>query len=444
MKLMKLISKSSNNYFFIIGLISLFIVLFLYFFISFNITKTNQKQEVVISYADNISPAHQLIIDKFNEEYKGKIRVEGIDLPFKKFSTNERKELLARSLRSKSNKLDVFAVDLIWSARFATWAENLNKYIKPEELKNVLPIAMESCFYQNDLIALPVYLDVGMMYYRKDLIRSLPNFKAIEKKLKESITWDEFLEISKDFSSIKNPFYIFPADNYEGLICSLIEIIYNHNLSFFETKQINWKSEEFRNSLKLLYDLIYKYKITPEAVTDFRENTCYDYFIENNGVFLRGWPSFVKDYKNFLKTEKIDTLLVKAPLPHLKKSRPMSVLGGWNIMLSKYSKNKKESLEFIKFILREESQEIIYENGAYLPVLKSIYNNQEFLKSHEDLIFDKSLLDNGVHRPFVDDYTEISDVISFYANQVLKNKITIETALENTSKTLQSGELILR
>jgi hypothetical protein len=31
---------------------------------------------------------------------------------------------------------------------------------------------------------LPVYVDIGMMYYRRDLIQSLPGGTEIEKKLK--------------------------------------------------------------------------------------------------------------------------------------------------------------------------------------------------------------------------------------------------------------------
>lgn len=437
-------SKIIYNYYLLIGIISLFILIVFYSILPFNLEDKNDNKEVIISYADNISHAHQIVIDKFNKEFEGKIKVVGIDLPFKKFSTNERKELLTRSLRSKSNKLDVFAVDLIWAARFATWAEKLDKYVSENQLKQILPNAISSCYYKDELVALPIYLDIGMMFYRTDFIKSLPNSKEIEKKLKESITWTELIELSTSFKNSNNPFYIFPADNYEGLICSFMEILYNQNSSFFSNDTINWNSQEVINSLQLLYDLIYKYKITPVEVTDFKENTCYDFFIENSGVILRGWPSFTKDYKNFLKSEKIDTLLEKAALPHLVGTKPLSVLGGWNIMISKFSENKKEAFEFVKFILREESQKILYQEGAYLPVLSSIYDDKEYLKIHQDLIYDKELLDKGIHRPFREDYTEISDVISYYINQVLKNKISIETALENTNKSLKSGELILR
>lgn len=82
-----------------------------------------------IYFADNISIAHEALIKRFNETYRGEIEVIPVNLPFSKFSTNERKELLARSLRSKSDLIDVFAVDLIWVPRFAKWCEPLDIHI---------------------------------------------------------------------------------------------------------------------------------------------------------------------------------------------------------------------------------------------------------------------------------------------------------------------------
>lgn len=144
-----------------------------------NLTKNDS--EIVITYADNISSAHKYLIEKFNKINKGKIRIEPIDLPFSKFSTNERKELIARSLRSKSKKLDIFAVDLIWTARFAKWAEPLDKYVTPNDTTDILSQPLESCKFNNHLFALPIYLDIGTIFYRKDLIKQIPNYKAFEK-----------------------------------------------------------------------------------------------------------------------------------------------------------------------------------------------------------------------------------------------------------------------
>lgn len=432
------------NFFIFVSIITISLLTIVFLVLPFNFTSNQIDSEVVISYADNISESHQYVIDKFNEEYKGKIKVKTIDLPFKKFSTNERKELLTRSLRSKSNKLDVFAVDLIWSTRFARWAEDLTSHFDSEEINSIFPTALASCYFDNRLIAVPFYLDIGMMYYRRDLIEQLPNSQTIINKLKNSITWDEFLVLSENFKNNENPFYIFPADNYEGLICSFFEILHNYDSTFFDKSKIDLESESVRKTILLLSDLINKYNITPTEVTDYEENNCYEYFIKNQAVFLRGWPSFTKDYKNSLRSTKIDSLLEKAALPHIKGTEPHSVYGGWNMMISKYSENKKEALEFVKYMIKEETQKYQYEKGAYLPVIKNLYEDPEFLNEFPSLIYEKELLSRGIHRPFINNYTKLSDIISYYTNQVLKKNMTIDAALKNANISLKSGELIIR
>ena len=444
MNLKELLIKNNFNYYLLIGVISILLFLLIYFLIPSEYSKLGAKEEVIIKYADNITDAHQIVIDNFNKEYEGRIKVEAISLPFIKFSTNERKELLTRSLRSKSDKLDIFTIDLIWSSRFAKWAEPLGKYITNQDSLGLLSKALESCIINNQLIALPMYLDIGVLYYRRDLIQALPNAKNIEKKLKESITWKEFFALSKSFNPNKNPFYIFPADNYEGLICSFYEIIHNQNPSFFKKSKINWESPELRNSFSLLSDMINKYKITPSIVTDYRENECYDYFMYEHCVFLRGWASFPKDSRAMLESIQKAKLIEQVPMPHIEGSKPVATIGGWNIMLSKYSEHKEEAVEFIKYIIRESSQKIFYENGALLPVISKIYSDEKFNLEHPTLKKNKKLLDNGVHRPFLNNYTKISDVISFYSNKVMKNQINLDSAVTLTNKALISGELILR
>jgi multiple sugar transport system substrate-binding protein len=444
MNFKEILHKRKLSYFFIIGVISVVIFILIFLILHPENYNNPSSKEVVIKYADNITTAHQTVVDNFNEEYKGKIRVEVINLPFIKFSTNERKELLTRSLRSKSDKLDIFAVDLIWSSRFAKWAEPLDKYIIPEDTIKLVPQALESCKINGKLVALPMYLDIGILYYRRDLIQSLPNSAEIEMKLQNSITWEDFFKLSKEFNPKVNPFYIFPADNYEGLICSFYEMLLNQNDQFFHETSFDWKSEEVRNSILLLSDMINKYKISPPIVTDYRENSCYDYFLYEQGVFLRGWASFPKDSKALLASIQKAELIEQVSLPHIKGTKPVSTIGGWNIMLSKYSEHKEEAFEFIKYINKVESQKIFYEEGALLPVIDSVYNDDSFISKHPDLLTNKELLDKGVHRPFLANYTKISDVVSFYTNKVMKNQMDVDSALTYINKTLISGELILR
>lgn len=52
-----------------------------------------------IFFAENISSAHQILIDRFNRKYSGEIEVVPIHLPFSKFSTNIRKTCKLRGQR---------------------------------------------------------------------------------------------------------------------------------------------------------------------------------------------------------------------------------------------------------------------------------------------------------------------------------------------------------
>ena len=111
------------------------------FLVSFLISKWIHspltENGIKLYFADNITAGHQIIIDKFNRIHQDKIQVIPVNLPFSKFSTNERKELLARTLRSRSERLDIFAVDVIWNHRFAKWAEPLDDYF-PDNFRDEL------------------------------------------------------------------------------------------------------------------------------------------------------------------------------------------------------------------------------------------------------------------------------------------------------------------
>jgi multiple sugar transport system substrate-binding protein len=99
---------------------------------------------ITIHYVSHISDAHQKVIDRFNKKYEGRIQIESINLPFEKFSTNERKELLARYLRSKSDRIDVFTVDQIWIPRFTKWSLSLDNYFNLDERKKLLDYGLET------------------------------------------------------------------------------------------------------------------------------------------------------------------------------------------------------------------------------------------------------------------------------------------------------------
>ncbi len=404
--------------------------------------RTGSREPVQVYFADNISYSHKLVIEEFNQLYRGKIEVIAVNLPFEKFSTNERKELLARSLRSKSD-IDIFAVDLIWVPRFTRWSEPLDKYFSQAEKERLLSYAIESCIYEQSLVAMPMYIDVGLMYYRKDIIRRLPNAEEIEQRLQSSITWDEMLELRKKLKYENKPFYIFQAKDYEGLVCNYFEVAVSRRPDFFKNNLIPLTSTAAEEALSTLVGFV-KTNVSPKAVLDFEENLSYTYMLDHDGVFVRGWPNFVEKFKRFYPDTAKLSNIGRAPLPHFDGENPTSVLGGWNLMVSKSSTKKEAAVEFIRFLQSDHIQRLFFERDGYMPVINSVYQDSMFLVSHPELTFYKKIMQNGFHRPALVEYTKTSNILSHFIHLAIKQDLTVKDALQKANDMIQSNAILIK
>ena len=423
------------------GLITLLIVAITYLALNLFESRANHNDIVEIYFADRMSVGHKILIDRYNKLNAGKVKVIPVDFPNSDFSTNERKEVLARSLRGHGDGIDVFAVDIIWVQRFAKWCEPLDKYFPQPERNKIVDKALESCYYDGELVAVPLDLVQSIMYYRKDIINKLKNKKEIIQRLNNYITWDSFIKLSSEFPDKKN-FYIFPAADYEGLICCFLEQLLSLKSNYFEQNGFNFETPEAEKTLQLF--IINKNKISPPSVTEFTEIQSYEYFIHHDSPFIWGWPTYDKDFVEQPYDIKKQDSLVKVPIPHFMDGKPASIIGGWDIMVSKFSTKKAEAIDFIKFLLENSSQEIFYKESAYYPIIKSFYEDSTYLKKYPAIAKYKIWLKSGVHRPADIEYTKFSKIMSYYFNKAIKNEIPVEEALVSCTKAIQLDKVLVQ
>lgn len=425
------------------GLLFLLFVTIAYLVIYF-ITITPKKNEVTeIYFADMMTAAHQILIDKYNKINEGKVKVIPIDFPNFDFSTNERKEMLARLLRGRGDGIDIFAVDLVWVQRFAKWSEPLNNHFTESELNRILHVALESCYYEGELFSIPLNRVQGILYYRDDLLRKYKNYNQLVKRIESNLTWEEFIALHKELN-LKSPFYVFTGADYEGLICVYIELLLSLNRNYFEQYGFNFNTIEAEKSLQLLVDIVNKDHLSPSNVAEFTEVLSYEYFIKNDGLFLRGWPSFDKDFvqKPFDITKQNN--LRKASVPYFASGKPTSILGGWNLMISKFSNKKKAAIDFAKFLISDESQEVFYKEGGLYPIIKSFYQDSVFIKKYPEIDKFKNWIQSAVHRPFLGDYTRYSKIMAYYVNRAIRMKLSVKEALLQCTNDIQADKVLVK
>jgi multiple sugar transport system substrate-binding protein len=202
----------------------------------------------------------------------------------------------------------------------------------------------------------------------------------------------------------------------------------------FDRKPISLNNEPARRALQQLVDFIYTYKYSPFEVTRFDEYNSYLYANASNAVFLRGWVGYHKQYKAFLRDTSHIADMEIAPLPHFEGHTTSGVFGGWSLMISKFSNRKEEAQKFIQFMFEKENQEILYNVGGYLPINSEVYSDSAFTSQHKELGRIQQYLSWGKHRPFLEDYTKLSEVMSRHFHKALTNEISVQKALQAASK----------
>ena len=109
------------------------------------------------------------------------------------------------------------------------------------------------------------------------------------------------------------PYYLFQANDYEGLICNYFEAIRGIDSNAFRDNRVDLRSPAARAALRHLVGLVRERRVSPPSVVDFDENKSYEYMLRNDAVFVRGWPNFVENFRKFYPdTSKFSALLLLA------------------------------------------------------------------------------------------------------------------------------------
>ena len=136
-------------------------------------------------------------------------------------------------------------------------------------------------------------------------------------------------------------------------------------------------------------------------------------------------------------TTKIEKMNI-APLPHFEGNNTSSVFGGWSLMISKFSERKEEALKFIRFLFEKENQIKLYEKGGYLPVNTEVYSDSLFLNRNKELKTLIKIIPWAKHRPFLNNYTRISEIMSKHFHKALRDEISVDEAINKVNKAINN------
>jgi len=371
------------------------------------------------------------LIEQFEDETGIKVTV--VQAPQ---STTDNLAQQLQFLGAGSADLDVYQIDVIWPGILADHSVDLREYLPAEDIDAHFPAIVENNTVDGKLVGLPWYTDAGLLYYRTDLLEKY-GYSA------PPTTWDELEEMAAAIQEGErgegnDAFwgYVWQGNNYEGLTCDALEWQYSHDGgSIIEpdgTISIN------NANAAAAFDRAAGWvdTISPPGVTTYQEEDARGVWQSGNAAFMRNWP-YAFSLGN-TDDSPIQGLFDATVLP-TGATNHAATLGGWQLMVSKYSENVEEAVQLVAFLASQEGQKSRAITNSYLPTIGSLYKDPELLEAQPfmESLFD--VFDNAVARPSTvtgELYNEASAAYFNAVHTILTGEETSEDALMDLEEQL--------
>lgn len=372
------------------------------------------------------------VIQKFQEKYPN-IKVAYIEMPSPNFST-EIHQYLVTNLAGGGSTIDVFTIDIIWFAEFAEagWLLPLDEYFTPQEKAEYFPGIVQGVTYKGQMVGVPWYLDAGMLYYRKDLLDKY-GFQPPK-------TWDELIRQAQVIlAGEKNPElkgFVWQGRQAEVLVCDLVEFLGSGMRIIDADGKVVLNSPEAVKAAKLMYDLIYRYRLTPEAVLTYDEEPSRRVFTSGNAIFLRNW-SYVWGLANDPSESKVVGKVGVAPLPAFPGEHSAATLGGYQFGINRNTRHRDAAVKFVKFLSSPEIQLYFANKIGFAPTRPAVYDDPNlkdpFLRQLQ------AVFTGATPRPITPRYPQVSLILQSEFSKLLANRATPEDAVREAARRIEQA-----
>lgn len=334
-------------------------------------------------------------LNKFTKETG--IRVELVPTPE---GAVEQLDIWRTLLESGARIPDVYAIDVIWPRSLADNLLDLNPYIAPAEIVAHFPELIANNTASGKLVALPCLIDIGLLFYRTDLLRrygylSPPESWEDLENMAIRIQKGERARGQKNFWG-----FVWEGASSEALTCNALEwqvsegggqIVEDETITIDNLLAASAWARATR----------WVGSISPPGVVAYREWDADNVWQTGRAAFMRNWST---SYFETPVQEPVKDLLTKnmfeiAMLPHGQK-RSAACVGGRGYGISRHSLYPREASMLVRFLCRPDVQLSRCERIGGAPTIPALYKDANSIATNPyfSMVL-KAYRDGGVLRP---------------------------------------------
>ena len=343
--------------------------------------------------------------------------------------SDQRLALYQQLLAARSNAVDVMQIDVVWPGILSRHLLDLSPHVGAEERAAHLQVVIDNNTVDGRLVALPWFVDVGLLYYRRDLLE--------KHQVPVPRTWQELTEAARKVQDEERAQgnsrlwgYVFQARAYEGLTCNALEWMASQGGGRLigEDGGVALRGAEAAQALGLARSWIGV--IAPEGVLTYMEDEARGVFQSGQAVFMRNWPYVwaLADAPGSAIAGKVGL----APLPSSPGIAPTGVLGGQQVAVSAYTAHPEAAADLARALTSGEAQKARAVDAGFNPTRPALYQDPEVLRANPHYPLLAGVLENAIARPSRQTgvaYNRVSSAFWNAVHDVLSGRAEADAAL---------------
>lgn len=386
---------------------------------------------LTFKHARILGPADPLpgLLREFEAAHPG-VRVRSETLPW---SADEQHQFYVINLEGGSPPFDVMMLDVIWIAEFAQagWLLDLTPWVAPAELTAHFPAAAAASSHAGRLWAIPWIMNVGLLYYRKDLLE--------RHGLRPPATYVELVEqVHRIRTAEREPRlegYLWQGKQYEGLVVNVLEGLWAHGTDLLgHDGRVLPDLDRAAEVLTFLRGLI-ETGVSPRWVTAADEELSRRAFGDGRAVFLRNWPYALDLFE--LPGSPVRGRVGIAPLPrHGGGLEGVGAAGGAHLGIHRRTRQPERAMALVRFLTGARAQKAMAAGAALNPTRRELYRDPELLAGHPHLPTIGALAARARPRPVTPYYQILSTALQPEFSAALVGVRTASQALRHAQHRL--------
>ena len=363
----------------------------------------------------------QLLADEFEAENPD-IKIEMVEGPN---AADSVENLYTTSFLLGDSPYDLVYSDVVWIPKFAAagWLMDLSNRISQSELNKFSEADVRSGRYQGGLYRIPFRSDVGMLYYRTDLMDALG--------VEPPETFEELINISKQAQEETDVSwgYVWQGLQYEGLITNFVEIVEGYGGFWIDadTLEVGLDRPEAIEAVEFMRGVIQQ-EVTPEGVTNYLEEDSLRVFENGNAVFLRNWPYAWAELNK--EDSAVNGEVALKPMVHAPDAEAAACLGGWGFGIADTTEYPEAAWKVVEYFTSRQAQKKFILEYAYVPSRTDLFEDPEVLAKFPHYSELQQVAQFAVPRPPVGQYAQLSDILQRYLSSAITDQISPEAAME--------------